>query len=251
MPKLPIVLQLYTVRDMAERDFAGTLSQVARIGYAGVELAGYHGLPVRELKTILDDLALRAAGSHIALDRIETETESVIEENLTLGNPFVVVPWLPIERRNLDSYKQIAARLNDLGETMRISGLTLCYHNHDFEFRVLENGQTGLDILLGETDPLLVKAEVDTYWALHAGADPVAFIRNLPGRVPLLHLKDRDKSDGSFAEIGTGDLPTADLIAAANEIGTQYLVVEQDLCKRPTLESATISYDNLKAMGYA
>jgi sugar phosphate isomerase/epimerase len=251
MPKLPIVLQLYTVRDAAEKDFAGTLSQVAQIGYAGVELAGYHGLPIRELKSRLDDLFLRVAGSHIALDRVANETEKVIEENLALGNPFVVVPWLPDNQRNLDSYKKIAATLNTLGDALRLNGLTLCYHNHDFEFRTLENGQTGMDILLGETDPHLVKAEIDTYWILHAGQDPVAFVRKHSGRVPLLHLKDRDKSDGSFAEIGTGDLPVDALITAASEIGTEYLVVEQDVCKRPPLESVKISYDNLKKLGYA
>jgi sugar phosphate isomerase/epimerase len=251
MPKLPIVLQLYTVRDDAERDFSGTLGRVAEIGYAGVELAGYHGLSVRALKSRLDDLHLRVAGSHIALDTIEKETRKVVEENQALGNPYVVVPWLAEEYRNVDGFKAIAEKLNVLGDALRSSGLTLCYHNHDFEFRPLDNGQIGMDILLGETDPQLVKAELDTYWILHAGMDPVAFTRKHSGRVPLLHLKDRDTTDGSFAEVGTGDLPLDDLIAAADKIGTQYLVVEQDRTKRPALESAKISYDNLKARGYA
>jgi len=251
MPKLPLILQLYTVRDVAEGDFPGTLSRIAQIGYAGVELAGYYGLSVRELKGKLDDLNLRVAGSHIALDRVENETEKVIEENLALGNPFVVVPYLTEDRRNLESYKKIAGTLNSLGDVLRANGLTLCYHNHDFEFKTLENGQTGMDILLGETDPQLVKAEIDTYWVLKAGKDPVSFVRSHSGRVPLLHLKDRDTTDGSFAEIGTGDLPLDQLITAAAEIGTQYLIVEQDQCKRPTLDSATLSYENLKAKGYA
>ena len=98
---------------------------------------------------------------------------------------------------------------------------------------------------------MLVKAEVDTYWALVGGQDPVAFIQKHKGRVPLLHIKDRDRTDGSFAEVGTGDLPLDALIAAAPEVGVEWLIVEQDSCKRPPLESVKISYDNLKAKGYA
>lgn len=252
MPKLPIALQLYTVRDDAAQDFAGTLGKVAEIGYAGVELAGYNGMSVRDLKARLDDLHLFVAGSHIGLDRLETDLKQVVEENLTLGNRYVVVPYLGDDRRQgVDGYKKTAATLNSLGESLQSFGLTLAYHNHDFEFKTLENGQRGEDILLENTDSTLVRAEVDTYWVLKAGSDPVEFIRQHTGRVPLLHLKDRDTTDGSFAPLGTGDLPLDELIAAAEEIGTEYLIVEQDVCKQPPLEAVKVSYDNLKAKGYA
>lgn len=252
MPKLPIALQLYTVRDDAARDFPAVLKQVAEIGYAGVELAGLNGLSVRELKNRLDDLHLFVAGSHIGLDQLENEMQRVVEENLTLGNRYIVVPYLSEDRRQgADGYKKTAAQLNSIGESLEPHGLTLCYHNHAFEFDKVENGRYGLDILLEETDPMLVKAEVDTYWVLKGGEDPVAFVRKHTGRVPLMHLKDRDTSDGSFAPIGTGDLPTDALIEAASEIGTQYLIVEQDVCKQPPLEAVALSYNNLKAKGYA
>jgi sugar phosphate isomerase/epimerase len=162
------------------------------------------------------------------------------------------VPYLAEERRKTaDDYKKLAATLNEFGATLQASGLTLAYHNHDFEFKPLDNGQLGEDILLENTDPALVKAEVDTYWVLKAGHDPVAFIQKYAGRVPLIHIKDRDKTDGSFAPVGTGDLPLDALVAAAPGVGAEYLIVEQDVCKGSAIEAVTLSYNNLKAKGYA
>ncbi len=251
MPKLPIALQLYTVRGDAAQDFSGTLGRVAEIGYAGVELAGYNGMSVRALKARLDDLHLSVAGSHVAIDRLESDMAQVVDENLTLGNTNVVVPYLGDDRRTVDGYKKTAAQLNGFGEALRSFGLTLAYHNHAFEFETLDGGQTGMDILLGETDPTLVKAEIDTYWVLKGGQDPVAFVQKLTGRVPLMHLKDRDTGDGSFAPLGTGDLPLDALVAAAAEIGTQYLIVEQDTTKGPAMDAVKFSYETMKAKGYA
>ena len=252
MPKIPIALQMYTLRDDCDKDFAGTIRKVADIGYAAVELAGHGGLSVQALSSLLADNHLKVAGSHIALEVLESELPRVIEENLALGNRHIVVPYLAEDRRRTAAdYQKVAAKLNTLGGTLQSSGLTLCYHNHDFEFQPLDNGQIGEDILLENTDPSLVKAEVDTYWVLKGGQDPVAFIQKHAGRVPLLHIKDRDKTDGSFAPVGTGDLPLDALVAAAPDAGAEYLIVEQDVCKGPALEAVTLSYNNLKAKGYA
>ncbi len=252
MPKIPIALQLYTLRDDCTQDFAGTIRKVADIGYAAVELAGHGGLSVQALSSLLTDNHLSIAGSHIALETLESDLPKVIQENLALGNRNIVIPSLAEDRRRTaDAYKTVAGKLNELGETLQISGLTLCYHNHDFEFQTLDNGQIGEDILLENTDPALVKAEIDTYWVMKGGLDPVAFIQKHPGRVLLMHLKDRDKTDGSFAPVGTGDLPLDALIGAAPDAGTEYLIVEQDSCKGPAIEAVTLSYNNLKAKGYA
>ena len=252
MPKIPIGLQLYTLRDDTEKDFAGTLQKVAAIGYGAVELAGYGGLSIRELSGLLEDNHLKVAGSHIALEQLESDLPKVIEENLKLGNTRIVVPFLAEDRRKTaGDYKKLAETLDGFGETLQASGLTLCYHNHDFEFTPLENGQLGEDILLENSDPNFVKIEADAYWILKAGHDPVEFVKKHPGRVPLIHLKDRDLTDGSFAPVGTGDLPLDALIAAALEAGTQYFLVEQDVCKGLALDAVTLSYANLKAKGYA
>ena len=252
MSKLPIALQLYTLRDDTEKDFAGTIKKVAEIGYAAVELAGRGSLSVQELSTLLADNHLKMAGSHIALEAMEADLPKIIEENLALGNRYIVVPYLSEDRRKTaDDYKKLAGTLNEFGQTLQASGLTLAYHNHDFEFKPLDNGQLGEDILLENTDATLVKAEVDTYWVLKAGHDPVAFIQKHAGRVPLIHLKDRDTTDGSFAPVGTGDLPLDALVAAAPGVGAEYLIVEQDVCKGSAIEAVTLSYANLKAKGYA
>ena len=252
MPKIPIGLQLYTLRDDMEKDFAGTLQKVAGIGYGCVELAGYGGHSVRELSSLLADNHLSVAGSHISLDVLESELPRVIEENLALGNSHVVVPYLAEERRKTAAdWKAVAEVMSGLGETLQTAGMTLCYHNHDFEFRPLPDGQLGEDVLLENADPLFVKIEADAYWMMKADQDPVAFLKKHTGRVPLLHLKDRDLTDGSFAPVGTGDLPLEALIKAAGEIGTKFLLVEQDVCKGPALDAVTLSYNNLKAKGYA
>jgi sugar phosphate isomerase/epimerase len=252
MPKIPIALQMYTLRDETARDFAGTIRRVAEIGYAAVELAGRGDLSVQELSRLLADTHLRMAGSHIGLEALEADLPKIIEENLALGNRYIVVPYLAEERRRTaDDYKRLAGTLNEVGGTLQASGLSLAYHNHDFEFQTMDNGQTGEDILLENTDPALVKAEVDTYWVLKAGHDPVAFLNAHKGRVPLIHLKDMDPADESFAPVGTGKLPLDALVAAAPEVGAEYLIVEQDVTKGPALEAVTLSYNNLKAKGYA
>lgn len=252
MAKLPIAVQLYTVRDDAEKDYAATIRRVAEIGYSGVELAGYGGLNVQSLKSLLDDTGLSIAGSHVAIERLEDELSRVIDENLSLDNQNIVVPWLsPGRRGDAASYRKLASWLNETGEALRGFGLQLLYHNHDFEIRPLEDGSVGLEIILANTDPQFVKAEVDTYWVLVGGRDPVDFIKQYTGRIGLIHLKDRDVTDGSFAEIGTGDLPLDALVAAAPKAGATWLIVEQDVCKRPPLDAIKISLDNLRSRGYA
>ncbi len=252
MAKLPVALQLYTVRDDAAKDFVGTIGKVAEIGYSGVELAGHGGLTPHALKSLLDDHGLAAVGSHIGIDVLETDLPRVIDENLTLGNSHLVVPYLSTERRQgAEGYRQTAAKLNEIGATVQSYGLTLAYHNHAFEFEPLENGEIGLDILLQNTDAALVKSEVDTYWVLVGGQDPVAFMKKYSGRVPLLHIKDRNIEDGSFAEVGTGNLPLDAIVEAAPGVGAIWLIVEQDTCKRPPLDAVRISFDNMRARGYA
>ena len=252
MPKLPIALQMYTLRNETAKDFTGTIREVAKIGYAGVELAGTGGLSANALRGVLDENNLRVCGSHIGMDVIEATMGKVVEENLALGNSRIVIPYLGEDRRQgAAGYTATAKKMNNLGESLRSLGMTLCYHNHDFEFKKQDDGRTGMEILLAETDPMLVKAEVDTYWVLVAGYDPVEFIQSHKGRIPLMHIKDRNPADGSFAEVGTGDLPLDALIEAAPGVGVEWLIVEQDDCKGAPLDSVKLSYNNLKAKGYA
>lgn len=249
MARIPIALQMYTLRNEAGRDFAGTLREVARIGYAGVELAGTGGLSAVELRRLLDELNLQVAGSHTPLEVLETNPNEALDFNQAIGSPFVVCPYLPEHRRkSAGDYHALAEVLNRIGAVCKERGLQFCYHNHDFEFQQF-NGQYGLDLLLGATDPQLVKAELDTYWAQKAGLDPAAYLRKYAGRCPLVHLKDMTAdASRTFAEVGEGTMDWPAIFAAAEAGGARWYIVEQDTCRRAPLESVAISLRNLKAM---
>ena len=247
--QIPVALQLYTVRDQAARDFLGTLRQVATIGYAGVELAGTGGLSARGLRNALDDLGLRCVGSHIGLAQLE-DLSAVVDDNLALGNPYVVIPAIPESMRASEaSYVALAGRLNEIGTALREHGLTLAYHNHSFEFRRFGD-RYALDIIYDETDPDLVKGQPDVYWFAYAGADPVAWLRGHPGRCPLIHLKDMAPSpERTFAEVGEGIIDFRPIFAASRVAGAEWYIVEQDVCARPSMESARISLQHLREWG--
>ncbi len=250
MPNIPIALQMYTVRDVAAEDFLGALRQVAEIGYAGVELAGTFGLSADELKAALDDLGLRVAGSHIGLQLLENDLPGIIEYNRAIGNPYIIVPAVPPERRRtLDDWRALAELFNQIGREVKQAGMQFCYHNHAFEFEIFD-GKFAFDWLYEWTDPDLVKAEIDTYWVQYAGQDPAAYIRKYAARTELVHLKDMEAGEERFfAEVGEGTMDWPTIFEAAEAAATQWYVVEQDRCRRPSMESARISFQNLKRMG--
>src|SRR5579885_3333564 len=159
MAEVGVALQLYTVRDETERDFAGTLRQVAGIGYGAVEFAGYGGLAAPELKALLDETGLRAASSHVSLDRLEANLDGEIAYCQQIGCSYIVLPWLDPSRRDAAQMRALAPRLNEFGRRCRDQGLTFAYHNHDFEF-VQDEGAYLLDRLLESTDPALVGLEL-------------------------------------------------------------------------------------------
>ncbi len=252
MPNIPIALQMYTVRDVAEKDFIAALRQVAEIGYAGVELAGTFGLSAAELKAVLEDLGLRVAGSHIGLSVLEQDLPGVIEYNQAIGNPFIILPSVPEDRRRtLDDWRRLAELFNRIGRDVQQAGMQFCYHNHAFEFETFD-GKFALDWLYELTDPDLVKAELDVYWVRYAGQDPTAYIRRYAGRMALVHLKDMEPGDERFfAEVGEGVIEWAPIFEASEAAQVQWYVVEQDRCRRPSMESARISFENLRRMGKA
>jgi sugar phosphate isomerase/epimerase len=252
MAKVPVALQMYTVRDVMAKDFRGTVRKVAQMGYAGIELAGSGGLSAAELKDLLAETKLALAGSHIGLSSYEKELDQVIAFNKAIGMQYVGVPALPNEMRTAAGFRKVAAFMNKIGAELKREGLTLYYHNHAFEFEVID-GMRGMDVLFKETDPALVKFECDVYWVHYAGLDPAAFIRANSGRYPLIHLKDMTGvgAERTFAEVGEGVIDFAPIFAASEAQGAQWYIVEQDRCARPSLESAQISLQNLKKWGKA
>lgn len=252
MSRIPVALQMYTVRDDAARDFTGTLRRVAEMGYAGVELAGTGGLSAIDLKRQLSELGLRVAGSHVALAQLQGDIEPALDYYGKLGAKFIACPWLPEDRRSADGYKRLAESLNVAGARARDRGLQLCYHNHNFEFDEY-SGKTGFDILFDAANPDLLKIELDTYWAEFACHSSADLIRRYAGRVPLVHLKDMTGTDTpTFAEVGEGRMDFEAIFQACEESGgVAWYIVEQDKCERPPLESARISLENLRKWGRA
>jgi sugar phosphate isomerase/epimerase len=253
MATLPVALQLYTVRDAASQDFAGTLRHVAGMGYDGVEIAGVTGgLSAPDLKALLDDLGLRVAGNHTGLEQLEADPHSVVEFNKTLGNDYVVIPYLGDQyRKTAEDWGRVAAAMERIGSQLDEQGLHLCYHNHSFEFQKFD-GRSGLDILFESTDPKLVQSELDVYWVQHGNEDPLAYLKKYAGRVPLVHIKDMANDEKrSFAEVGTGILDMPAIFEAAEAGGAKWLIVEQDTCPGDPLESARISIQNIRENGWA
>lgn len=243
-------LQLYTVRDYLERDFVGTLRRVAEIGYHNLEFAGYGGMSAKELRSVADDLGLRLVSTHVM---VLHDPERQLEYAKEAGFSYVVCPWLPEELRPTgDSYTDVGRRLAEIGGRARALGLTFCYHNHAFEFeKKTAAGQYGFDALYEAAPADDLKAELDVYWVARALEDPMAYIRQFGSRCPLVHLKDMaDDEERSFAELGQGTLPIAAIAEAAKTAGASYLFVEQDVCKRDSLESIATSYRYLKDRGY-
>ena len=236
-------LQLYTVRDETAKDFKATIRRVAEIGYAGVEFAGYGELSSKEMHTLLSENGLQALGSHVGLPALTSNFNQEADYCLEIECPFLVVPWLEPGLRNGAGFSKLAETLNGLGQKSKERGLTLVYHNHDFEFQ--KNGSsTLLDTLLQSTDAELVKLELDTYWAAYAGVDPVEIIQKYSGRVATLHLKDMTV-ERTFTEIGDGTLDIASYTEAAQASGTRFFIVENDKPAIPSLESAQRSYENM------
>lgn len=248
--KMPIALQLYTLRSETEKDFIGTLKKVAELGYQGVEFAGYGGLPADELRDALREFNLVPVNSHVAIEKLEKDLDAEISYALGIGLKDITVPYLAENRRNSkEAWIAVAKQLQDLGRRIKEAGLNLHYHNHAFEFERFD-GKYGLDILIDNTDADVVKLEVDTFWVQYAGVDPVDYLKGLSGRVTMVHLKDMVKGqEPPFAEVGEGCIDIAGIIKVSKEIGVQWGIVEQDVCQRPPLESVKLSIDNLRKMG--
>lgn len=252
MLNIGIGVQLYTVRELAAQDMPGTLKKVAEIGYRTVELAGYGNLKsAKDVKKALDDAGLKSPSGHWSIDILEKEFERIMEEAQLLEMTQVVMPFLPEARRkDAEGYKQTAKKLEEIASYFHGVGIELAYHNHAFEFEKFD-GKFGLDIILENTAPHLVKSELDVYWAAHAGVDPVALIDRLSDRIRLLHLKDMAPGDDKkFAPVGAGTLDFKSILAAADKHDVRWGFVEQDKTyDTPPLDALRMSLESLKKLG--
>jgi sugar phosphate isomerase/epimerase len=253
-----IGLQLYTVRDAMGKDAAGTLARVAQIGYNSVEgtYGGghYYGVEPAAFAAALKQNNLIMPSCHYLLGEdmkgpgtILDGWDKAVEDAASIGQKYMVCAWLsPKERGTLDHYKKLADDFNKAGETCKKAGIQFCYHNHDFEF-IQEDGKYPYETLLNSTDHNLVKMEIDLYWLTKAKQDPIALIEKHPGRFPMWHLKDMDKTDKQmFTEVGNGIIDFKSIFKHANKAGLKYFFVEQDICPGDPFVSITESIAYIK-----
>ncbi|MGH7613152.1 MAG: sugar phosphate isomerase/epimerase family protein [Gemmatimonadales bacterium] len=239
-------VQLYTVRDLLRQDFAGTLSGIAAIGYREVEFAGYQNQAPGAVRAVLDRYGLNAPSAHVAYESIDAGWDEVLQAARVVGHRYVVVAWIPEERRGtLDDWKRIGEQLNRAATACRAAGLQFAYHNHSFEFEKLE-GKLPYDVLVEATDASLVQLELDLFWITKGGADPLAYFARFPGRFPLVHVKDIT-AGGDMVEAGKGVIDWRRLFARRAEAGIRHYFVEHDQPRDP-LASIRTSYQYLRRL---
>ena len=243
MKKTPIALQLWSLRDDCQRDFAATVSAVAKLGYAGVELAGYGNLDAADAKSAIDEAGLKLAGMHFPIQALSTDLDRIIDDALLFGSRNITCSWWPDTHFvSVDACVSIARRLNEIGTTVREYGMQFSYHNHGGELRQL-GGRTVLEWILGASEPRNVAAEVDVYWAHFGGVSPGQLLRRLGSRCTLIHLKDKE-------EIGRGPVDFGDVFAAVDAVNVaEWLIVEVEQYTMAPLDSVRESLEVLRRWG--
>ncbi|HEX8149549.1 MAG TPA: sugar phosphate isomerase/epimerase [Pyrinomonadaceae bacterium] len=246
-----IGMQLYTVRRELEKDFEGTLRKVAALGYREVEFAGYFGHRPAELKTLLKRLKLDAPAAHVPLSGLRGDLRPLLDAAHVVGHKYLLVAWLPPEERaSLDDYRRLADLFNEAGARMLREGVQFAYHNHDFEFAPSE-GKVPYDLLLERTDARAVKLEMDLYWTVKGGANPVEYFERHPGRFHLLHVKDMDSTPRRFfADVGRGVIDFKSVFARSGRAGVRHYFVENDEPAGSPFESLRVSLDYLRRLQF-
>jgi len=246
-----IAIQLYTLRDFLKTppEISETLKRVRRIGYEAIQVSGMGPIAESELVAICRGEGLTICGTHEPGATILNEPEVVVERLKRLGCVYTAYPYpAGIVFDDPESVAELIRKLDASGAKLRGEGLALSYHNHANEF-YRAGGRTVLRQIYDGTDPLHLKAELDTYWVQYGGGNPVKWIEAMAGRLPWLHCKDYAATPDNravFAEVGSGNLDWQAIIAAAESGGCEWFIVEQDTCPGAPFESIAKSYEFLR-----
>jgi sugar phosphate isomerase/epimerase len=233
-------LQLYSLRDEIGSDIKGVIAKAAKAGYQELETYGYDptkgffGLNPKAFKQTLSDNGMSSPSGHYGIDAyLGTGNEEVLKVYIdvakNVGQEYLTIPYIGAEiRKSVDDFKKLADKMNSAAELCKKSGLKVTYHNHDFEFKPI-NGTMLYDVLLKETDPKLVSFEMDIYWVVRAGQDPVKMIKAHPGRFSMWHIKDMDKGKPELnTEVGSGSIDFKKIFALAQTSGLKHIFMEQE-----------------------
>ncbi|MCZ2258494.1 sugar phosphate isomerase/epimerase family protein [Sporosarcina sp. G11-34] len=223
-------IQLYSIKEEAERDFLGVLDKISGMGYEGAQFAGFFGHTAQEVKAKMDEVGIKAAGAHVPIEDFQGGLDDLLSYHDIIDNRLLICPWLSEDMRTTaDDYKRTAELFNKVGEKVAKEGFSFGYHNHAFEFDLFD-GKSGFDILYENTDPEYVKMELDCFWAVHAGYEPAEIIKKYADRCISLHIKDLKLVEGNpvSTELGAGTIDIGQLIKAGNEHKVDWFVVEQE-----------------------
>jgi len=247
--KIPIGLQLYSVRKEAAKDLEGVIAAVGKMGYKGIEFAGYHNRDAKTLRKLLDDNGLKCCGTHTGLPTLlGDKLKETIEFNQTLGNKFLIVPGLPKDRTaSRQAWFDTAKLFNELAEKVAPQGMRVGYHNHTIEFAPLD-GELPWDTFFGNTKKEVIM-QFDTGNAMHGGGDAATFLKKYPGRAVTVHCKPFSHAKPD-AIIGEDELPWKDIFQICETSGnTEWYIVEYERPNVPALEAVEKCLQAMKQMG--
>lgn len=253
-----LAVQMYTVREFTQTadDFARTLARIAAIGYPAVQLSAVGAMSgdapevsAAQVRRILDDNGLRCIATHRSWDSLAQNTDQEIEEHQALGCGFVAIGSLPApySGAGAEGYTAFVRDSAPVISRLKAAGLRFGYHNHAFEFERagFQDGlpQTRFDRLIDEGGPDLC-LELDLYWAAHAGANPARLLERCAGRVPVIHVKDKEVAEGEpvMAPVGEGNMDWRGLMPACAAAGVEWYAVEQDICRRDPFDCLQSSF---------
>lgn len=246
-----IAAQLYTCRDLLKTpaDIATTLKRLRQVGYTAVQVSGMGPIAEEELVKILDGEGLTCCATHEPADKIRKNPEQIIERLKKLNCSLTAYPHpAGVAMDQVDQLQELCKDLDHSGQLMANEGITLTYHNHGMEF-VKTNGVTALDFIYNNTNPKFVQGEPDTYWIHLGGGNNESWCRKLKNRLPMIHLKDymfTMENKPHFCEIGSGTLEFKSIIAAAEESGCKWFIVEQDVCPGDPVDSLAKSFNYIR-----
>ena len=259
-------LQTYSLREIFEPDPVGTLAMLKELGYDYVELNGrnFADRSPEDLRKMVVDAGLTCPGTHYDVTGIKDDFATAVSDAKALGLDYMVVPWIGEDLRTVEGYTMLAEMFNERGRQAREEGFRLAYHNHQFEFDDLGGGQTGMDILLNQTDPDVFEFQLDLFWARLAEQDIPALMRDHPGRFKMCHIKDMKGDPAQYrasldyegivkalmVNVGEGDIPFEDYFALNNVSGMEYFVIEHDNPPKPYRASMKQSIDDVRAMRF-
>jgi len=269
--KLPLAIQLYSVRDLLSNDFAGTLKALASLGFREVEAAGYYDHSAEEVRKALDDAGLKLVSAHYSFDDLRKQFDQIVAFNHALGVGTLIcstpgfkepsrLDGIPPGARNrpytLDDWQWNADQFNQFGEKMHAASMKFGYHNHSMEFQTID-GVVPYAELLRLTDPAKVTMEMDCGWVVVGGGDPVEYLTKYPTRISMLHVKDFKRPDpasgrrgGRAAELGQGYIDYRPIFAAAAKAGqVTHCFVEQEGFDMAPMESLRIDANYMHNLG--